>query len=223
MYQGDNNDWLMNSGAAIDKNLNYMDWTASTKNIDTSGLTGSAGTLVLMAGYIKAADIYKCPADNYQSPQNPGPRTRSVALNGVLAGLGGGSGPVVQGTGVNPAAPRSYYGSGGGIGRPAQKVNDLNTPGPVNIFVFLDEQADSIDDLLFMYEPGWAAGSEQWRNLPASYHNRAGSFSFADGHSEIHKWMASKTVKAVSYTAFTSFKDPNSADYQWLDDRMPYR
>ena len=27
-----------------------------------------------------------------------------------------------------------------------------------------------------------------WVDQPASYHNGAAGFSFADGHSEIHKW-----------------------------------
>jgi len=237
MFQSDNNDDLLTSSAAIvsggnvnDPVSSYMNWDADTRNINTLGLTGPVpgGNDPLLATYVRSAGIYKCPGDSYQSGLNPGPRARSIALNGVLTGVGGGSGPAVQGTGPDPAAPRNYYGTGAGVGHSARKANDLNKPGPANIFVFLDEQADSIDDLQFMFEPGWAPGSEQWRNLPASYHNRCGSFSFADGHSEIHKWLSGKTVKIPkadpSITPpYTAFKDPNSADYQWLDDRMPYQ
>jgi len=28
-----------------------------------------------------------------------------------------------------------------------------------------------------------------WEHLPASYHNGACGFTFADGHSEIKKWL----------------------------------
>jgi hypothetical protein len=34
---------------------------------------------------------------------------------------------------------------------------------------------------------------EFW-NWPASYHNRAGSLNFADGHSEIKRWRDSRTM-----------------------------
>jgi prepilin-type N-terminal cleavage/methylation domain-containing protein len=224
MYQGDNSDMLMavsgnTAGAytAIDKTLNSMDWTSSGLNTNTTGLTGPTA---LMAVYVKSAGVYKCPADNYQSPANPGPRTRSVSMNGALDG-GTGSGPTFEN-----ANGRTYF--------EARKVNDLNTPGPSNIYVFLDEHADSIDDLLFMLDPGYAPNGEHWRNLPASYHNGCGSFSYADGHSEIHKWMVRSGIFSTVYGVhFVNY--PNSAtspwgmptlsdnqDYEWMDDRMPY-
>jgi prepilin-type processing-associated H-X9-DG protein len=37
-------------------------------------------------------------------------------------------------------------------------------------------------------------GSAQIIDMPASFHNGACGFSFADGHSEIHKWLGS-TIK----------------------------
>ena len=220
MYQSDNEDKLMvlqatiaGDNSAIDQNLNYMDWTSSGRNIDTLGLRGPTA---LMANYVKSVEIYKCPADNYQSGQNPGPRTRSVSMDGALTGK-----PT-----FNNANGRTYF--------QAMKVGDLNTPGPVNIYVFLDEHADSLDDLQFMLDPGYAPGSEHWRNLPASYHNGAGSLSFADGHSEIHKWLVRSgvfnTVFPVTYQNYTqSSSSPWGSvnlgvnkDYEWMTDRMPY-
>jgi len=214
MYQGDNRESLMTIGSAIDSTLNYMDWTASTKNTDTLGLTGDTA---LMAGYVRSTPVYKCPADNYKSSANPGTRTRSVSMNGALTGK-----PT-----FNNANGRIYF--------QAMKSSNLNRPGPANVYVFLDEQADSLDDLQFMLDPGYAPGSEHWRNLPASYHNGAGSLSFADGHSEIHKWMVHgpifNTVFPVTYQNYpqslsSPWGAPNlgvNADYEWLDDRMPYQ
>ena len=72
-------------------------------------------------------------------------------------------------------------------------------PQPSDIFVFLDEHPDSIDDGYFLnsYTDG---GTPTWTDLPASYHNKAGSFSFADGHSELHNWRNKSTVqRAVAY------------------------
>ena len=89
-------------------------------------------------------------------------------------------------------------------------------------------------DATYAFDPGSSRTSEYWRDLPASYHNRAGSFSFADGHSEIHKWMEIgngpvKTVYPVTGTIWGSSAPwktslmRSSADYEWVEDRMPYR
>jgi prepilin-type N-terminal cleavage/methylation domain-containing protein len=212
MYQGDNQDRLMTIGSAIDATLNYMDWSSSGMNTNTTGLTGPTA---LMSPYVKSVGVYKCPADNYQSPANPGPRTRSVSMDGALTGK-----PTFEN-----ANGRTYF--------TAIKAGDLSIPGPVNIFVFLDEHADSIDDLQFMLDPGYAVNSQHWRNLPASYHDGCGSVSFADGHSEIHKWMGNKgfnTVYPVTYRNYPQASSSpwgmptlvNDQDYEWLEDRMPY-
>ncbi len=119
----------------------------------------------------------------------------------------------------------------------ANKASDLIRPGPSRIFVFLDEQADSIDDMIFMNNPGYAPGSEAWRNLPAAYHDLAGCFSFADGHSEIHKWLergklpkTSNTIWPVTYTTYTTASPgpwttsgPQNRDYEWVEGGQPYR
>ena len=34
-------------------------------------------------------------------------------------------------------------------------------------------------------------------DYPASYHNKAGGFSFADGHSEIKKWQDARTMPVL--------------------------
>ena len=210
MYQGDNNEHLMNNKTWVN---GVMDWTSSGDNTNTFYLTGDN----LMASIVKSVAVYKCPGDTYQSTANPGPRVRSVSMDGAV-GDGGSSGP----TYVN-ANGRNYF--------LAKKVGDLNLPGPANIYVFLDEHADGIDDGLYMLNPGYAPGSEKWRNLPASYHNGAGSFSFADGHSEIHRWLVRgglfSTVQPVTYDtskaqAWQNINLGVNADYEWLTDRMPY-
>lgn len=211
MYEGDNADYLLAAAAAIDQTLNYMDWTSSAANTNTTGLTGPTSS---MANYVRDYKVYKCPADIYQSPANPGPRTRSVSMNGAIGGK-----PVFENQNG-----RTYF--------TAKKSTDLNTPGAVNVFVFLDEQGDSIDDCQFMFNPGYAPGSEKWRNMPASYHNGCVCISFADGHSEIHKWLVRggvlSTVQPVVYNNATAAGWQNinlgvNADYEWMDDRMPYQ
>ena len=56
----------------------------------------------------------------------------------------------------------------------------------------------------------------EWEDLPASYHNRACGFSYADGHSEIHKWLENSTCVPVKQTQYNGFSAPNSWDLIWF-------
>src|SRR5207247_2060463 len=54
-------------------------------------------------------------------------------------------------------------------------------------------------------------------DCPAAYHNGSGALSFADGHSEIHKWKDANTVKRTTKPLDQSGPSPN--DYLWLAER----
>ncbi len=71
-----------------------------------------------------------------------------------------------------------------------QFLREPDFPDPSSIFVFLDEHPDSITDGYFLNTPTAA----EWVDLPGSYHNGGGSFAFADGHTEIHRWQDASTV-----------------------------
>jgi len=51
--------------------------------------------------------------------------------------------------------------------------------------------------------------------VPATYHGMAGSFSFADGHSEIHKWKDPRTELPRSW----GWVSPNNLDIDWLQSK----
>ena len=77
--------------------------------------------------------------------------------------------------------------------RQYNKTTDF--PHPSKIYVTLDEHPDSINDAYF-----WTSipativpKAGNWADLPASYHNGAAGFSFADGHSENRKWLFAST------------------------------
>jgi len=178
-----------------------------------------------IAPYLRSAKVFKCPADKYEKPGSPGPRIRSISINGVICGKQDG-GPQVQG---DAGIGRTYYGKSPGVGG-ITSFSDLQTPGPAMIFLTLDEHPDSINDFQFMLDPGYKAGQEHWRDLPASHHCGAGSFSFCDGHSEVHKWVNQNgyTVYPVRYGTWGTMTDKSinlgrSPDYEWLDERMPYK
>jgi prepilin-type N-terminal cleavage/methylation domain-containing protein len=187
-----------------------------------------------MADYIKQYRVYKCASDTRDAAN--GERLRSVSMNGAI---GGHSDTVL---GSNPGG-RTYWGSGSPGGAPytsgCHKMSDLDSPGPANIYVILDEQADSLSalngDATYSFDVGASSSGEYWRDLPGSYHNGGCCLSFGDGHSEIHHWSnmgdngTGKTdyaVQGVTYGSTAPWKTTmmrNSVDYGWMQDRMPYK
>jgi prepilin-type N-terminal cleavage/methylation domain-containing protein/prepilin-type processing-associated H-X9-DG protein len=213
MYQGDNSEYLMSASTWIDGGT-YMDFQVSTYNTNTTVLVGPSQVTpaapLLMSQYVKSPGPFKCPGDTVKA-QN-GDRIRSYSMFQSV-GAGGGAGQFINGNG------RTYIS--------AKKTADLSSPGPVNCLVFLDEHGDGINDGSFACKYGEPAGQEQWQDLPASYHNRASSFSFADGHSEIHRWFDSRTVIPVlgnsDTTRWNWVNLIRSVDYEWVIDRAPYK
>ena len=64
---------------------------------------------------------------------------------------------------------------------------------PSNRFVTIDEDAESINDAMFRVDAGTAGRLVDW---PATYHGGSSGMSFADGHSEIHRWKFLGTAPA---------------------------
>jgi prepilin-type processing-associated H-X9-DG protein len=107
-------------------------------------------------------------------------------------------------------------------------------PQPTEIFTFLDEHPDSIDDGYFVNREGSDASHHgrsylqysQWTDLPASYHANAAAFSFADGHSSLHRWLNSSTIPpAVPHAAnlpiyLTAPPASATADFDWVVSHM---
>ena len=166
-----------------------------------------------MAAYVKSAAVWKCPADHFIKPGLPGPRVRSISMNGAVMGAS----LQLPAAGSEYPAGRTYY----------TVKRDSDMAKPSETFVCVDEHPDSINDSIFMFNPGKTPNLYTWRDLPASFHNGAGSFSFADGHSEIKKWRETSgkaaTVRPVTYKAWSDTIVRDSQDYPWVNDRMPYK
>jgi prepilin-type processing-associated H-X9-DG protein len=179
----------------------WLDWGARQDNTNREYLTDPHWSK--LAPYANhSAEIYKCPADKYQSPQNPGPRVRSNSMN---ASMGDGN-------------KQSFF------GRQFEymtKISEVITPAPVDAWVLVDEHPDSINDGCFFVDIATGVRAYRWTDLPASYHNGACGFSFADGHAEIKKWVDPRTKPPITLAGFGGLPVSGSVDYQWIQERTP--
>lgn len=154
----------------------------------------------LLAPYLQQPRVFKCPADESQFP-------RSVSMNCRLN-------------------PTRYIGGSprwvGGLGARYtifRKLSDV--VGPDQIFVILDEDADSINDAYFAVDmsntgnPEGQGTSRQyfWIDYPAAYHARGATISFADGHILIQKWKEPSTIKSTQHVMHVA---PPNRDVAWL-------
>jgi prepilin-type N-terminal cleavage/methylation domain-containing protein/prepilin-type processing-associated H-X9-DG protein len=186
--------------------LDYNNGTAANWNITN---TIMQGCIWKYAG--NSAAIFKCPADPTRVTPTSGPykgqsvqRVRSMSMNSWM-GLDKGNYPPWFGNNTL----RAYF-----------KMSDVVNPGPARTWVLVDEHPDSINDGFFCVDmrpyPNPAAAALP--DFPASYHNSACGFAFADGHSEIKKWTDKRTMPPIKKATVTTVNQANNPDVIWLWD-----
>jgi len=207
---GDDNNGILLRGKPVAGDVGW-DTTTLSEVTDSQLLLDT--TKSPLAAYIRSTDVWKCPADKYLKPGFPGPRVRSISINGLLCGAG-----------IDKGAGYSGYPNGRDY---FSATRDAQITRPSETWVTIDEHQDSINDSLFMFKPGRAPNAYIWQDLPASAHNGAGGISFADGHSEIKKWRETSgryaTVRPVTFQPWKDTPVRDNQDYAWMNDRMPYR
>jgi len=194
-YNTDNG-WLPANYGDFDYNYNswctgILDWAAGyaigapagetvPPNLNTNYLRNT-----LLGPYnAKNVGVYKCPADRV--PSQIGLRVRSMSMNCFVAFA------VNPGQSIPGWFPTGY--------RTFLKDSDFIRPGPAMTWVFVDEHPDSINDAMIAMNMAsstvWPSATT-WQDMPASYHNNACGFGFADGHAEIKKWLDPQSRCAV--------------------------
>jgi prepilin-type N-terminal cleavage/methylation domain-containing protein/prepilin-type processing-associated H-X9-DG protein len=217
MYAGENNDSLVRNiplnPDPLGPNGSWCDgWLSWEKNNPDN-----TNTLLLskakLGGYVSGSvQDYKCPVENYGAVHGRQtlPRVRSTAMNGFLEGYG--FSRAARSSGWFPAY--LCY----------NRMADIESsePGPAKLWVTVDEHADSINDAWLITDPTTGAG---WGDRPAAYHNGAAGFSFADGHSEIHRWLEASTVVPVKRAPGVVAERPvaRSRDIQWIQEHSTAR
>ena len=166
--------------------------------LGTQGITDSAGDQLSgsIGGYIKSSGVYKCPADTLGiDPVSHLPRVRSCSANWYVGTS------LYEENGIGNI-DKSYF-----IFRKYSEFGSRMSPA--DCFVFLDENPLSLNDGFF--EDGM---NNTINDAPAVNHGDSTSFSFADGHAELHAWHNAflKNPKSLSNST-----DGSSSDNQWLE------
>jgi prepilin-type N-terminal cleavage/methylation domain-containing protein len=169
--------------------------------------------------YAKNQALYKCPSDHstVQTSQGSKPRILTMSMNLYVGGFAPDirrGDPLPNGTGGGwPfAAPYTIY----------PKLASITVPS--KIFVFLDMREDRVNWSNFMtIMDGYYPNNPviyQLGDLPGFYHHYACGFSFADGHSEIHRWRDSRTTPPLGKIDpnAPSYSSPRNPDVAWLQD-----
>ena len=218
MYPADNEDHLAPHGLNLPlppKPELGLWWAQGWLNYDGGNSENTNTALLLdpqyakLGPYTKSAAIYRCPADRSQvkvSRNEILPRVRSISMNAYVGGLGK--------CGLQPDPVK--FG-------PQKLTQMLN---PANLFVFTDENPDSIDFVTFWVEDrkSGAGLSGHAGSCPSSLHEGGATLSFADGHVEWHRWQDARTKPPVTYAQRLEFDVamPGNPDLRWLQDRTQF-
>jgi prepilin-type N-terminal cleavage/methylation domain-containing protein/prepilin-type processing-associated H-X9-DG protein len=212
IYTDDANDRLpYNLGTeeiqqALSRNQ-FLNWCSTVLDWEVGNSANTNQALVTQGGvgpYTgRNAKIYKCPNDNFVSDLQAAAgwksRVRSISMNAMIGDAG------------------QYSRTGANVNNPSyQQFFKLSqVPKPAQIFVFIEEHPNSLDDGYFINNPEKLT----WTNLPAAHHNGAVNLSFADGHLEAHKWNQPTTKPPVEpgVAYFPVGVPPTQrADFDWL-------
>ena len=204
LYAGDNNDSLPGneghtSSGVIGTAPNDPNWVAgdfgqlyshgsdnpagastNTFLLGVLGDTDPGGSGLQLVGsigpYSKNAGVYHCPADHTIDPVSKLQRVRSCSANNYM-----GTGPY-EAQHITWEINSSFT--------VFKKYADFSARlSPSDAFVFLDENPLSLDDGFFLVEESVNPNALILGNRPAVNHGNSTSFTFADGHAELHKWQ----------------------------------
>jgi len=225
MYAGDNQDHNVPNmdgtppGVPAGSDAQHPCWVAGVLTLGTGGNRDNTNTAELvdhqaypygafLGSYLgKNYKVFKCPADQsvYTLYGQTYPRVRSYSMN-TFVGY-----PAESGTGGKVSAPNNI-----GPYSPFATLSSIRSP--TRTFVFLDERPDSINDGTFATDE--SPNNLYMQDVPACYIGGAAGFSFADGHSIIHKWNPGWITQPIQRTPINdhSFSpgDPEITDLLWI-------
>src|SRR2546430_2414694 len=200
-YQEENGDLLVyasddGAGDVPSSPWNHWSWCNTHRDYTSGAWNGDINYDMVkrpLWTYARNAGIYKCPADKsmVQVGGEMKPRVRTMSMNLYMGGFahdnGGDAGgwPFANGYVV------------------FQRMSQVAASriGATKAFVFMDFREDAINWGNFMthtagYDPvnPQPASYKFTTDYPGFYHHLVCGFSFADGHSELHRWRDPRTT-----------------------------
>ena len=158
MYGHDADDHLVTNFGGPGNQSPTNSWVAGNAVFDADPATITAAALF---PFVQGIKVYHCPADQSLVDGTSTLRLRSISLSHYM--------------GDEDWQPN--FGAD-----PLQKSSQIWHPSKT--LTFIDEDAISIDDGVFLYSSKF----DQWLNFPARRHQNGCVMDFADGHVECWKW-----------------------------------
>ncbi len=218
LYVTDNDDYFVpnNSVALISssgadnpssdiKGLSWLPDVDAVQELDPSNIING-----LLFPYNHSLPIYHCPADlsTLETPDGtPLPQLRWRSYN------------MSQSVNGYPQGDSEYFPL-----IPAwSKYTAVRQPVPSELFVLIDENADTIEDAEFGNPPvGSIFPQNYWWDMPSDRHNQGANLSFADGHVDHWKWKTPKIfydwLQPVSAAELPDFQRVQGAMKQFSDN-----
>lgn len=178
LYSSDANDLLaLNLGSYINGVHRSPPgcWVTGNAFCDADPATITSGTLF---PYVGAVQLFHCPADQSVVTGTTLPRLRSLSLSGYMGGEDYETNFLIQ-----------------------LVLKSTTIRHPSKALTFLDEDARSIDEGLFLY----SSQVDEWLNIPARRHQNGLVLLFADDHAEYWKWLG---PEPISYFNGGHISDP---------------
>jgi prepilin-type N-terminal cleavage/methylation domain-containing protein len=206
LYASDYHEMLVpNGGISSPGPAPYL-WVMGGNHTDNQTLVNSnyliGARYALFAPYLRTATVYKCPADRTEWKYSGAieDELRSYAMNSYVA--------------TTPATTEDPLSISPKLFKVYMKMDSLNVDSPVNRFIYGDVHPNSI------CTPGYGVDmfSDEWIHFPSALHG-PGVFTFADGHTEGHKWLEPLTLKGCPVSTPHHNSCPNSQDLKWLRER----
>jgi prepilin-type N-terminal cleavage/methylation domain-containing protein/prepilin-type processing-associated H-X9-DG protein len=201
------NDWI-DTGSEGDPTIEDMTTVVSWCNGNARTDTNAAGIKTgLLFPYNNSTGIYRCPSDMSTMQDADGdpiaqPRDRSYNMSQSVNGY---PRRVDPGTGYYVGAYQPCF----------AKLSSVTNPTPPGLFVFIDENENTLEDDQFGYPmPNYDYG--YWWDMPSNRHNQGGNLSFADGHVEHWAWQAPETASE----AFQQVQPGQWPDYVRIGNAM---
>ncbi len=227
MYAADNSDYCVGNNWQDEKaHVQHENWlsgwldpgSATADNTNTDLLVNPA--YASLGDYTRTPKLYLCPASMVIAPVPGGsrqPLCRSVSMNSWVGYV---------------CSPSTNAGSGS-VMKIFRKSSTITAGiSPVDLFVFVEERGESIDDGNFETQ----IGNNVIANWATDYHNGAATFGFADGHAEAHRWRVSanwtnpnsasgpkmgmlepqESLVAAKWGQSPTINGQNLTDYNWL-------